>query len=175
MNAPVESGLEEAARQAMGQAAGGHKRFSVDAAQPGIQTSEKSLLGVPLPSEEARVPEVQDEARFRLAEILDGLSKDHRPFVEFELQEIQHGNLPDPEKGILKIEELEKILYAEKLSKPDIRLIIAGIRHRADAALRASRQKAAEKRRTDRRAAYEAAAQKTAEKRAARQAAASKK
>lgn len=167
MNAPVD----EAVRQISGDG----KRFSPGAAHPGIRTSEDSLLDTPLPPEEARAPEVQDEARFRLAQILDGLSKDHRPFVEFELQEIQNGNLPDPEKGILRIEELEKILYAEKLSRPDIRLIIAGIRHRADVALRASRQKAAEKRRTDRRAAYEAAAQKTADKKAARQAAASKK
>lgn len=50
---------------------------------------------------------------------------DLRPYVQFELQEIQNGRLPEGESSILKVSELEMVLYAENLPKADIRLIIA--------------------------------------------------
>ncbi len=75
------------------------------------------------------------------------------PFVEYELQEIQKGNLSDDETAILRMNELEVILYAESLPKHDIRLIIAGIRHRARQAQKVSEEKAREKLKKERVAA----------------------
>ncbi len=124
------------------------------APSPGMSPlPESQLKKAAIPEESQRVQEVQEEAKFRLAQILENLPKDLLPFVEYELQEIQKGNVSNDEKAILRLNELEIILYAESLPKHDIRLIIAGIRHRARQVQRASEEKAREKLKKERAAA----------------------
>lgn len=149
MNAPGREGLPPTSATR-----GDNLGALLRAPAPGIATlPESKLAATELPAEEARVPEVQEEARYRFAQILEHLPKDLVPYVEYELQEIQNGKLPEGENSILRLNELEVILYAESLPKHDIRLIIAGIRHRARAAQKVSEEKARQSRKEDRAAA----------------------
>lgn len=105
-----------------------------------------------VPKDSPSVHRVHEEAKFRFAQILREIQSDLHPYIHFELQERMKGiDIPDAE-AVIRMDELETLLYAESLPKPDIRLIIAGIRHRARKAQQASEELAKRRQKADKEA-----------------------
>lgn len=104
-----------------------------------------------LPGEEGPdVHRIHEEAKYRFAQILREIQADLHPYIHYELQERMNGRDVPEEGSVIRMEELETLLYADSLPKSDIRLIIAGIRHRARKAQQACEARARERQKADR-------------------------